>query len=333
MKAAVFKGMGQPLSIETVPDPNPGPTEMVIKVARCGVCGTDISMSAGHGDVQPGQILGHEIAGEVVAIGSRVENFKVGDLVAPMSFVPCGACPDCLKGEPMWCVGWLGGGGGFAQYGKGGHLASVKLPENLAVKHGALIEPVAVGLHAVRMAAMKPNARILVIGAGPIALATIFWARRLGAGPIAVTAASNRRASLAMKMGASTFLNPGGSMATDAADALGGPPELVFEAVGKEGILGQALNCVAQRGSVVALGFCMVPDTGMVPAVGLFKEVRIQFSMVYDMRDYGLTAEVLAESPLTAMVTDTVGFDQFPTTFESLRGPTTQAKVMLDPWA
>jgi len=333
MKAAVFKAVGQPLSIQTVPDPTPGPTEIVIKVARCGVCGTDISMSAGHGDAQPEQILGHEIAGEVVATGSSVKNFKAGDLVAPMSFVPCGACPDCLKGEPMWCVGWLGGGGGFAQYGKGGHLATVKLPENVSVNDAALIEPVAVGLHGVRMAEMKPNARVLVIGAGPIALGTIYWARRLGAGPIAVTASSTRRAPLAMKMGATTFLTPGGDLAADSADALGGPPELVFEVVGKEGILAQALNCVAKRGTIVALGFCTVPDTGMVPAVGLFKEVRIQFSMVYDMRDYGLTAELLGASPLPAMITETVGFDQFATTFESLRGPTTQAKVMLDPWA
>jgi len=333
MKAAVFKAVGQPLSIQTVPDPTPGPTEIVIKVARCGVCGTDISMSAGHGNAQPEQILGQENNGEVVPTGSIVKNFKAGDLVAPMSFVPCGACPDCLKGEPMWCVGWLGGGGGFAQYGKGGHLATVKLPENVSVNDAALIEPVAVGLHGVRMAEMKPNARVLVIGAGPIALGTIYWARRLGAGPIAVTASSTRRAPLAMKMGATTFLTPGGDLAADSADALGGPPELVFEVVGKEGILAQALNCVAKRGTIVALGFCTVPDTGMVPAVGLFKEVRIQFSMVYDMRDYGLTAELLGASPLPAMITETVGFDQFATTFESLRGPTTQAKVMLDPWA
>ena len=72
---------------------------------------------------------------------------------------------------------------------------------------------------------------------------------------------------------------------------------------------------------------------GMVPAVGLFKEVRIQFSMVYDMRDYGLTAELLGASPLPAMITGTVGFDQFAATFESLRGPIMQAKVMLDPWS
>ena len=95
-----------------------------------------------------------------------------------MSFVPCGACPDCLKGEPMWCAGWLGGGGGFAQYGKGGHLATVKLPEYVLVNEAALIQLAAVGLHAVRISGMKPNARVLVIGAGPIALATIYWARR-----------------------------------------------------------------------------------------------------------------------------------------------------------
>lgn len=334
MKAAVFKGAGQPLAIETIPDPTPAPTEMVIKIARCGICGTDISMTSGHGEQSPvGSVLGHEFAGEVVAVGSSVARWKVGDLVAPMSFVPCGACPDCLKGEPMWCAGWIGGAGGFAQYGKGGHLASVKLPENVSLKEAALIEPVAVGLHAVRLAEMKPNARVLVIGAGPIALGTIFWARRLGAGPIAVTASSTRRSQLAMKMGATTFLTPGGDLAADSADALGGPPETIFEAVGKPGILGQTINCAAKRGTIVSLGFCTVPDTGMLPAVGLFKELRIQFSMCYDMRDYFLTADVLSASPLPAMITETVGFDHFPTTFDSLRGPTTQAKVMLDPWA
>jgi threonine dehydrogenase-like Zn-dependent dehydrogenase len=329
MKAAIFKGAGQPLSIETVPDPTPSPTEIVLKVARCGICGTDISMTSGHGEQSPGgSIIGHEMSGEVVAVGSAVTNFKVGDLVAPMSFVPCGVCADCLKGEPMWCAGWLGGAGGFAQYGKGGHLATVKLPENVSINDAALIEPAAVGLHGVRMAAMRPDARVLTIGAGPIALSTIFWARRLGAGPIAVT----RRSSLAMKMGASAFLEPGGDLAAQCADTLGGPPEVVFDAVGKPGILGQALNCVAKRGTIVSLGFCTVPDQGMVPAVGLYKEVRLQFSMVYDMRDYRLTAEVLGASPLPAMITQTVGFDRFPATFEALRKPTSHGKVMLDPW-
>jgi (R,R)-butanediol dehydrogenase/meso-butanediol dehydrogenase/diacetyl reductase len=291
-------------------------------------------MSSGQGEQWPlGTVLGHEMAGEVVAVGSTVDNFKIGDLVAPMSFVPCGACPDCLKGEPMWCVGWLGGSGGFAQYGKGGHLATVKIPENVSIHDAALIEPVAVGLHGVRLAEIKPNARVLVIGAGPIALGAIFWARRLGAGPIAVAASSTRHEGLAMKMGATSFLTASPNLPTESADVLGGPPEIVFEAVGKVGIMAMALNCVAKRGTVMSLGFCTVPDEGMVPAVGLFKEARIQFSMVYDVRDYALTADAIGGSPLSSMITDTVGFDQFPSTFESLRKPSRQSKVMLDPWA
>ncbi len=334
MKAAVFTAAGQPLSIQTVPDPTPGPTEIVLKVARCGVCATDLAMSSGVGDQwPPGSVLGHEMSGEVVAIGSAVTNFKPGDLVAPMSFVPCGACPDCLKGEPMWCAGWLGGSGGFAQYGKGGHLATVRLPENVSLNDAALIEPVAVGLHGVRLAGMRPDARVLVIGAGPIALGAIFWARRLGAGPIAVAASSTRHADLAMKMGATAFMTAGPNLAAECADALGQAPEIVFEAVGKQGILGTALNCVAKRGTIVSLGFCTLPDEGMVPAVGLFKEVRIQFSMVYDVRDYALAAQTLGESPLPAMITQTVGFDEFPATFESMRQPGIQSKVMLDPWS
>jgi len=136
-----------------------------------------------------------------------------------------------------------------------------------------------------------------------------------------------------MGMGATTFLTAGSNLATECADALGGPPEIVLEAVGKPGIMGLALNCVGKRGSIVSLGFCTVPDQGMVPAVGLFKEVRIQFSMVYDVRDYALTAQAIGGSPLPAMVTDTVGFVQFADTFESLRQPSRQSKVMLDPWA
>jgi threonine dehydrogenase-like Zn-dependent dehydrogenase len=337
MRAAVVKAAGQPLSIEVRPDPAPGPGEVVLKVARCGVCGSDVERTdtwLGANAYEAGYIPGHEFAGEVVALGPGVDRVKIGDRVAPIPVTGCGTCANCLTGQSLWCPNMRPGGNAFAQYALAGQHECLKLPEGVSYAQGALIEPIAVGLHGVVLGAITPRARVLVIGAGPIALAAAFWARRLGAGPIAVAAKSTRRRELALRVGATSFLTAGIELAAQASAELGGPPDVVLEAVGGPGMIGEAANCVRPRGTIVVLGACWVPDPWM-PVSGLFKEARIQFSMMYGMRDYELVADVLkAGAPeLSAMITDTVSFDQFPAAFEALRNRTTQCKVMLDPWA
>ena len=100
MKAPIFKGVGKPLVIETLPDPTPGPGEIVIKVSRCGICGTDLHMTDGHAHTFPeGTVIGHEFAGEVVAVGAGVTRFKIGDAAAALPTVGCGHCANCLAGE------------------------------------------------------------------------------------------------------------------------------------------------------------------------------------------------------------------------------------------
>ncbi len=97
MKAPVFKGVGKPLAIESLPDPTPGEGDIVVKVARCGICGTDLHMTDGHAHTFPeGTILGHEFAGEIVAVGPGVSGFAVGDVVTAMPTVGCGKCANCL---------------------------------------------------------------------------------------------------------------------------------------------------------------------------------------------------------------------------------------------
>ena len=129
------------------------------------------------------------------------------------------------------------GGEAFAQYAVAGQHECLKLPEGVSYAEGALIEPLAVGLHGAVLAGLAPRARVLVIGAGPIALAATFWARRLGAGPIAVAARSTRRRELALRMGATSFLTAGADLAAQASATLGGPPDVVFEAVGGPGMI------------------------------------------------------------------------------------------------
>ena len=120
MRAAVFQGVDQPLSIEEVADPDPLPRMAVVRVGACGICGTDLSITSGRGFLQmpPGFVLGHEYAGEVVAVGPDVERLRVGDHVTSLAIPACGRCPQCLQGDPQWCTGdgKLMGSGAYAEY-------------------------------------------------------------------------------------------------------------------------------------------------------------------------------------------------------------------------
>src|SRR5579859_252720 len=319
MRAAVFKGVGRPLKIETLPDPTPSEGEIVIKVGRCGICGTDIAMSDGSGPVfELDSIIGHEFAGTIVALGSGVERLKIGDRVTSMPFTGCGRCVTCLSGRPNFCAGFRGMAGGFAQYIVSTERTAIKLPATLTLSDGALIEPLAVGLHGATLARIQPGSRVLVLGAGPIGLAAVFWARRLGAGPIVVTATSRQREALSLRHGASAFVLPENpaDLRQAAIEQLGGMPDLVIEAVGKPGLIAQAIDCVRPAGTVVVLGFCSRTDS-FLPAVAVWKEVSMQFAMTYSLAEFEHVALVLDGGDVDprAMITDTVGLDALPGVF------------------
>lgn len=338
MKAAVFRGPGLGLAIEERPDPTPEEGEVVIRVCRVGVCGSDLHATAGpNPQALPGSILGHEFCGEVVSLGAGVSRLAIGDRIAPMPFVGCGACPACFAGRPHHCprvrFDVLTG---FAQYSRAGQQDCVLLPASLSDEEGALIEPMAVGLQAVRKASLPIGARVLVTGAGPIGLATTFWARRLGAGLIVVMARSARRRETALALGADHFIAQQDVADPQAAlrETLGGLPDVVFEAVGTPGAIGEAIHFANGDGTVVSLGYCTEPAT-LLPTEALWKEVRVLFSMCYDRQDFQYAADVMAsgdERP-RAMITGTVSLDRLPQRFEQLHGASTDCKVLVDPWA
>ncbi|MDR2215563.1 MAG: alcohol dehydrogenase catalytic domain-containing protein [Nevskiaceae bacterium] len=333
MRAAVFHELKKPLTVETLPDPKPGAGEVVIEVCRCGICGSDLHLTedAIFG-VPGGTVLGHEYAGRIAEVGKGAEGVKVGDHVAVMPLHSCGKCAACLAGEPAWCSIMRVDGGGYGEYSIAKPHQCVPLPKTVALEDGALVEPMAVGLHGVRMANSLPGARVLVIGAGPIGLAAIYWARRLGAGRIAATAGSTRRATLAHTMGADVFIDPNDSSPEAVNRALGGWPEVVYECVGVPGMLARSIEHVGPRGTVIVLGLCSKPDT-FVPFAMVGKEVRMQASAFYDRRDFEVCADALNKDVDTqrAMVTDIVPLEQMPQMFESLRHRTTQCKVLVDP--
>lgn len=335
MKAALFKAVGTPLAIEDLPDPEPGAGEAVIRVARCGVCGTDLHSTSGHGYTLPaGAQLGHEYAGEVVAVGRGVERLKVGDHVAALPVVGCGECDACRTGIDVLCSRWKGYGGGLADYAKISERGATILPQTLSLADGALVEPFAVGRRAVRLANPAPGDRALIIGPGPIGLAVLFWLRRAGVRSVALLASSDRRRPLAEAMGADSFILEGETAQQDIVAALGGAPDIVFECAGVPGTIARAIALVRPQGQVVSLGFCMVPDQ-FVPGMALMKDVTVRFSLIYTREDYAECAAALDADGdrARAMVTETVALADAPAAFERLRAGTGGGgKLLVDPW-
>ena len=340
MKAAVFKEVGEPLQVESVADPVPRGDGLVVKVAYCGVCGTDLHATReGLTTACCDQILGHEYVGEIVEVGKQAEgDWQLGDRVCAMPFIACGHCLPCAAGRFFECqdktVPGVDAPGGFAEYVNTGCRETLRLPDDLGLQNAALIEPLAVGIHAVRVAEVKAGSRIMVIGAGPIGLTVALWARFFGAREVVVSELAATRAALARKMGATHVICPDPS--ADAAallaqfsDAAGGPPDIIFECVGAPGLLQQCIEMAPQRGKIIPVGVCEQPDA-IMPFFGLIKELQIQFAIAYTRDDFETCMAMLAEGrvDVSPMVTDVVSLDELPQAFEDLRTPGHQCKVL-----
>ena len=335
MRAAVFEGAGRPLALRSIDDPTAGDGEVIIKVGRCGICGTDLHMTSGHAtDFPSGTVLGHEYAGEIVEVGRGVETLKVKDIITAMPCAGCGQCPTCLAGAPLMCSQMRGYLGGFGEYMRVAANSAVKLPSSLSIADGALVEPLCVGLHGVSMAQLQPGARVLVLGAGSVGLAAIFWARLLGAGKLVAASRSARRADLTKQLGADEFICFGEGETERAAALLGGPPDVVVECAGAVGLLGKAIEHVKPNGLVASLGFCTSPDP-ILPSFATWKQVKMAFSMGYTLQEFQYCADILAAGHIEPrlMITETIGLDALPEIFEGLRSGSSQTKVHVSPWA
>jgi (R,R)-butanediol dehydrogenase/meso-butanediol dehydrogenase/diacetyl reductase len=335
MKAAVFKEVGKPLEVETVPDPAPEADELVVKVGYCGICGTDLhSTREGDATVESGCILGHEFVGEVAEVGKDLSGkWQVGDRVCSLPFLGCGHCVACVNGRPFECaqvqLTGLQVPGGFAEYVKTGALETLRLPDGLSMESAALIEPLAVGLHAVRVANMQAGQRVLITGAGPIGLAVALWARTLGARDVVISEFAESRRALATRLGASAVVDPSGNLLEQFTDVSGGEPDMIFECVGAPGLLQQCVEIAPRHATLVPVGVCEQPDTFM-PFLALVKELRFQFAIAYTRDDFETVIAMLAQGRVDAseMITDIVSLEEMPEAFEALRTPSHQCKVL-----
>jgi (R,R)-butanediol dehydrogenase/meso-butanediol dehydrogenase/diacetyl reductase len=207
----------------------------------------------------------------------------------------------------------------------------VKLPAGVGSELGALVEPLAVGLHAVNGARIRPDQAALVLGAGPVGLAVVLWLRHLGARTIVVSEKSEGRRAVAARLGATEVVEPAGLLPACQRHAPEGI-DAVFEATGVPGLIGQGIASVAFRGRVVVVGVCNHPDT-IFPLAGILKEATVHFVLAYELADFRYTVAMLEQGRIdpSPMITDRIGLAGVPAMFETLARPTTQAKVLIAP--
>jgi 2-desacetyl-2-hydroxyethyl bacteriochlorophyllide A dehydrogenase len=334
MRAAIFHGVGEKLAIEDRQTPTARPGELVLRVAYCGICGTDLH--ATEPSAQPleiGTVLGHEFAGEVIESG--VAEWRAGDSAIALPLAECDECRpfgECRDRLGILCtrtrvVGLTAGTpGGYAEYVRVGAHNALHVPQGLDLRRAALTEPLSVGAHAVRMAGRLLGARVLVIGAGPIGLAVIKFAHAAGARSLDVSEPDPARRQRAMFVGATAGHDP-------ASDVLGGlAPDIIFECVGIPGMLRQCIDLAPVHGSIVVVGACRQDDS-ILPRVALRKELRVQFVLGYTRDEFELVLDMLATGRIdgASLITSVIGLDALPEVFESLRRPNPHAKVLIDP--
>jgi len=294
MRAAVYRAPGE-IRVETCPLPRPGAGEVLLEIAHCGICGTDLHLVL-EGWGRPGTIPGHEYSATVVAVGEGVENVSPGDRVIGGPPPGCGSCDGCRAGRTSLCSGRsepVGGDGrgAFAEYQCVDADRIIPIPDTLSLREAALAEPLAVALHGVTQGNMRPGERALVSGLGPIGLFTVAVLRARGVDCIRAVEPGALRRDRALAVGASEALIPEDllrpklpfEIAPDAVD-------VVFECSGAADAVESGLSQLRRAGRLVLVGTGMRRprlDTNRV----LLNELTVTGAFEYD--DGGL-AEALA---------------------------------------
>jgi threonine dehydrogenase-like Zn-dependent dehydrogenase len=343
VKAAVAAG-GQ-LAYETVPDPSPDAGQVLVAPIATGICGSDLRSIASTLSVEPASdgplIPGHEFCATIVDHGPGVDR-------ATAEAWPVGAR---ISANPFTGNGWELVGATPARSGALAELMVLdvgqllRVPDDLAPDRAALIEPLAVALHAVNTATERgADGPFVVVGCGPIGLATVLVLRSQGRGPVVASDPSSKRRMLATALGADLVVDPMeqspfdtlaglGFIADPASHHLGGRPSrpVVFECVGHRGMLQQLLEQVPTHSHLVVAGVSHEPEP-IVPILGVVKEITVDFVLAYRPDELAQSLAGLSDGTIDAsgLVTATFGLSIAQSAVEDLRRAE-QGKVLVAP--
>ncbi|MFM2073026.1 MAG: hypothetical protein RLZZ623_3290 [Actinomycetota bacterium] len=323
---------GSTLLVEEMVEPVPGERTVLVAVDHAGICGSDL-----HADtygLPDGYVLGHELAGDIVEVGPGVDRRRIGERVAVMPVIGCAACGACLAGDPTHCRTYRALGitspGGFSEFVVAGDRETFRIPDHLGFDLGALVEPLAIGLHTVQRARLTGLERVLVMGAGPIGLAVVAWLRSMGVAAVVVSDPVPARRGLALACGAQAATDPGADdVIREFRVECGSKPAVIFDCAG--GRVGEAVSLAGRDGKIVVAGYhaSHVPiDTQQA----LVKELDIVFTSWYTSAEFAHTIDAVARDRLQIdrMITHRITLDELPTMYAALKQPSDQGKVLID---
>lgn len=339
MRALVLHGPWR-IAVEERPDPVPGEGELLLDVVATGICGSDIHGYTGeNGRRHPGQVMGHETAGRVAALGPGVAGPPPGTPVTVEPVLACGTCPACRSGADHRCPDRRIIGvdpsisAAFADRMVVPAANVVPLPESMPIEHGALVEPLAVGFHAALRGECRGGESVLVVGGGPIGQACALAARRTGVTDLVVSEPDAHRRALLTDIGVAVIDPAAVPVAEAVRERFGASASVVLDAVGSSRSLADALDACAGAGRVVLVG--MHEPVISVPAYAVSVEERsIVGGYCYREAEFRATAAWAATVPdaLDRLIEGRVGWQGAPDAFRGLAdGSWSAGKVLVLP--
>lgn len=336
MKAAIMEGPKQ-FVIKDLPQPSPGPSEVIVRSRACAVCGSDLTV---YKLGIPDRILGHEFAGDIVDVGDKVADWKIGDRVVIEPQLSCGECHWCKTKQFNLCDSMeytgLATDGGFAEFARVPAYQLHLLPDNVSYEQGALMEPLAVAIRGVRLSGIKPGDSVAVFGCGSIGLFTMLWARKMGAKRIIALDVVPTRAQQAQQL-ADNILNPAEISASEEIVKLTNNigADVIFECSGNLQAQQDAIESVRKGGQIILLGIGYEPTPVMFMQLTM-REIGLKGSLGYsslsDNSEFLTAINAVASHDIDIMKipTNTFSLDSIGEAFEkSLNGDVAKAIVLI----
>ncbi|MEU5027681.1 zinc-dependent alcohol dehydrogenase family protein [Streptomyces milbemycinicus] len=329
MRAAVIEAPGK-VTVATVPDPTPGPRDVVVDVAACGLCGTDLHILQGEFAPTLPIVPGHEFAGEVVGIGSEVTEVAVGDRVAVDPSLYCHECRYCRIGRGNLCDRWNAIGvsvpGGAAEFAVAPVANCVRLPEHVDVADAALIEPLSCAVRGYDVLNSRMGNEVLIYGSGTMGLMMLELAKRTGAASVDVLDINPDRLATANQLGC--------FRSAASADELDQPRgwDVVIDATGNQAAIQDGLGRVAKAGTFLQFGVSDYATKAVIEPYKIYnQEITITGSMAV-LHSYERAAQLFATGVLDpkVFISDRLPLEQYPQALEQFRAGQGR-KIVVEP--
>ncbi|MEV0490186.1 zinc-dependent alcohol dehydrogenase family protein [Streptomyces atratus] len=311
MRAAIVEAPGK-VSVTSLPDPTPGPREVVVDVAACGLCGTDLHILQGEFAPTLPIVPGHEFAGEVVGIGAEVTELSIGDQVAVDPSLHCHECRSCRAGRGNLCDRWAAIGvtvpGGAAEYALAPVANCVRLPEHIDAHDAALIEPLSCAVRGYDVLSGTLGAQVLIYGSGTMGLMMLELAKHTGAATVDVVDVNPERLATARQLGVS------GSASAAAELERPGGWDVVIDATGNTAAIQDGLRRVAKGGTFLQFGVADYATTAIIEPYKIYnQEITITGSMAV-LHSFERAAALFATGILDpgVFISDRLPLEQYP---------------------